>query len=198
MAAPNIINKVNIVKRDATSAIKFLQKLKPRMIRAVEKANSEFAQKLLQEMQQYIRDGRAEWKALSNITIKLKGHSRPLYERGLLLNSLGVVTSKPRTSGGISQQFIRVGSFDKVSASYPDGRTPSRVAKLMEKGFEFTVTEEISASLAARGVNLAVGTRITVPARPFLAPAQEKLDGTYKSSTRETLKRELGPLVRDF
>src|SRR3989344_613693 len=146
MAAPNIINQVNIVKRDATSAIKFLQKLKPRMIRAVEKANSEFAQKLLQEMQQY----------------------------------------------------IRVGSFDKVSASYPDGRTPSRVAKLMEKGFEFTVTEEISASLAARGVNLAVGTRITVPARPFLAPAQEKLDGTYKSSTRETLKRELGPLARDF
>jgi hypothetical protein len=123
---------------------------------------------------------RANWKQLSEITKRLKGHDRILIDSGSFAGAM---------------EFFREGK--SWFAGLPEGAKGNKgkdlelIGEVHEKGASVKVTDKIRAFFFAIGFPLRANTAfITIPARPWFEPAVTEVEG-YADKVLEPMLDEI-------
>jgi len=112
-----------------------------------------------------IENGREGWKALKEITKRLKGSSDLLVDSGDFIDAMTVWKEGKRWYGGLP-----------LDAKGSKGQDLNVVGAVHENGATVPVTDAVRAFFAAQGFPLRKDTtHITVPPRPWFEPAFEEL-----------------------
>ncbi len=126
-------------------------------------------------LQKKIRAGGDPTRALSPLTISLKGSGIPLVDSGRLLAGAAVSVDG-----------------EGVTLGWPNDPEAGRVAGIMESGVFTKVTPAMRRLFAARGVPLRKTTVVlVVPPRPILGPAVDEVLEAIPQITEEETDRLL-------
>jgi len=144
------------------------------MQRAEEILEGERTQKALKQLAEAGRDfivqgitsTRGSWADLNDITKQLKGKDDILVDSGSFVDSMSVWQEGKRWYAGIP-----------AGAKGDKGQDLTMVGLVHENGATVPVTEGVRGFFASRGVPLRADTQyLTIPPRPWFAPATEELD----------------------
>jgi hypothetical protein len=112
-----------------------------------------------------IEDGREAWKALEDITTRIKGSSKPLVDSGDFVGAMDVWKEGRRWYGGLP-----------AGAKGSKGQDLNTVGAVHEYGATIPVSDGMRSWFAAQGFPLRdETTHITVPPRAWFKPAFEEL-----------------------
>jgi hypothetical protein len=113
-----------------------------------------------------INRGRAGWAELNDMTKTLKGHDKLLIESGTFVRAMTTWKEGKRWYAGIPDD-----------ATGDKGQDLEMVGEVHEKGANVPVTEGIRGFFLSQGFPLRADTKfVTIPPRPWFAPAAEELD----------------------
>jgi hypothetical protein len=113
-----------------------------------------------------INRGRDGWASLNEMTKFLKGHEKILIDSGTFVRSMTTWKDGKRWYAGIPD-----------GATGDKGQDLEMVGEVHEKGANVPVSDGIRGFFASQGFPLRADTKfVTIPPRPWFAPAEEELE----------------------